>query len=478
MSDFSNDSDSSKTEMRFLFFILILFSTALNAKNPKTMHGVFPAQDYRQFWFLYESEKRPGQNQWFFRPFYSHYKEEQSAHQFNTSLYPLYYREKTNHWSKWTFMFLFGQDTTVHPDTGEDDDLALSPLFQWGRGETDRDRYFAVFPFFGNINSKLGWQKIHYAMFPIYTSWEHKDFKAHSFLWPLTMYGTSDVRQEYRLFPFFTKKTHIGKFEHYNVFWPFVSWGRDSLDKREPTSYIFLWLLYAHKNSYYGNMKSFGIMPVLGSMALFSWGHDRRSSETNVNLLFFLIQYGSSEDKDYRKHIFFPFYGYSRFASKEFRFITPLFIKLNTDSYLVESESWYFLPVFHYNREYFRKEERTDTYYKVWPFWKWHKDTEGNLSTNLLSLFPFRSESMERLWEPVWSVFEYKSQINGEKRVSLLMRLYSQRWSEEEFHFYVPLVMDYSNTKDSFSMKFLYGLLGYEKKDSSSTYQFLWFLKI
>lgn len=457
-----------------LFFFVTL---SIEAKLPTYSSGVYPS-NYWQFWVFYEKEWRKGQKDIILRPFYSNYEDELSAHKFNTSLYPLYYSEQTNHWSKWTFLFVFSHDSTLHDDTGDDSDLVLSPLFQWGRGETDKDRYVAFFPFFGKMKSKLSWGEINFFLFPLYVDWNHKEFKARSIFYPLLLWGSSDIRSEQRFLPFFSKKSHIAKFEHYSVFWPLLQWGRDSLDKKEPTSFSFLFPIYNIKSSQYGNMKSHAFLwiPLLGSLV--GYGYDKRTSEVNYNFLFFLMQYGYSNSKDYRKHIFFPFYGYSRFASKEFTFITPFFVHMRSDTYGVKSNSYYLIPFFYYKEMHYIKEERADSYYKVWPIFKWHRDAEGNLFWNTLSLFPIRSTTLERIWDPFVSIIEYKKFINGEKRLSLMMRSYTQRWTEDELHIYVPFLLDLSLEKEKTSWKFLYGFLGYERIEEKRHLQVLWFISI
>ena len=261
--------------LKILLFLVISFS--LEAKLPTYPVGEYPSK-YSQVWVFYEKEWRKGQSEIILRPFYSSYEHDLSAHKYKTSLYPIFYSEKTNHWNRWTFLFIFSHDSTLHDDTGDDSDLVLSPLFQW--------------------------------------DWSHKEFKARSILWPFFVWGSSDIRSEVRVFPFYSQKRHIAKFEHTTLLWPFIQWGKDFLDKKEPTSYSFFFPFYNIKSSLYGNMESraFIWFPILGSLV--GYGYDRKTSEVNYNFLFFLIQYGYSNNRDYRKHIFFPFYGYSRFASK------------------------------------------------------------------------------------------------------------------------------------------------------------------
>lgn len=446
---------------------------AIQGKQLTYPYGEF-SSNYWQFWFLYEREYRPGQKEVIFRPFYSSYYDKVNRHQYDTSFYPFYYKESTYHWKKWSFLFLFNGDSVVHPDTGQDEDVSI-PFFQWGKGDTERERYRSYFPLFGTVKSKLGYNEISFVLFPLYANWRYKDFQAYSILWPLTLYGSSKVRKEYRFLPFFSHKSHIGKYSHNSILWPFIQWGVDNLDKKEPTSYTFFFLLYAYKKSAFGNMKSFSLTYPL---TLFSYGYDRRTSEYTMNALFYLIQFGYSNDKDYRRLMFIPFYGYSRYASKEFRLITPLYIHLKSDTYLVKSNFHMFFPFYFYTNEYYVKEKRRSVYHKFWPFFRWYKDYEGNLSWNALSLFPVKSISFERIWDPIWSIVEYQKMINGEKRLSFLMRLYTQRWNKNDFHIYIPLLLDLSLEKRKTDIKFLYGLFGYEKKKGKRNYQLFWFINI
>lgn len=115
---------------------------------------------------------------------------------------------------------------------------------------------------------------------------------------------------------------------------------------------------------------------------------------------------------------------------------------------------------------------------KLWPIFKYQKDREGNLVWNVLSLFPVKSEVIDRIWDPLWSLVEYQKLSNGEKRFSVLMRAYTQRWTETEFHASIPFVLELSITPEKTSWKFLYGLIGYERIETNRNLQILWFIKI
>lgn len=460
----------------FCILILLFSSENIFSEYPSKPIGEFKSE-YDQFWFLYQKEIRAGESELIFRPFYSSYKEEKSAYRFQTVLYPVYYSEETKYWKVWTFLFFITGTSQLHEDTGEDSDV-LSPLLFWGSGDTAREKYFGFFPFLGRMRNKVSYSELSFALFPLYSNWKYKDYEATGILWPIFLYGSSETREEFRIFPLFSKKIHRGKYERYSFLWPFFQWGTTYQDKKEPVRYAIFFPFFGFKDSEAGNMKSRGffILPLLGSFI--GYGYDNRTGEKDFNALFFFIQYGSNQDEDYKKLILFPFYGNYRFASKETTFVSPFYFHLQSDTYHIQSDDTFLIPFFFNSRRRYVQWDRDERYLKVWPFFKYQKDREGNVVWNLLSLFPIKSEVVDRIWDPLWSLVEYQKLSNGEKRFSVLMRAYSQRWTETEFHASIPFVLELSLTPEKTSWKFLYGLIGYERIESNRNLQLLWFIKI
>ncbi|WP_167881145.1 hypothetical protein [Leptospira gomenensis] len=477
----------NRNRFRFRFFfqkkfrilctvILLLSSENLFSEYPSKPIGEFKSE-YDQFWFLYQKELRPGESEIILRPFYSSYREEKSAYQFRTVLYPIYYSEETKYWKVWTFLFFISGTSALHEDTGEDSDV-LTPLLFWGSGDTNRENYFGFFPLAGKLRNKIAYSELSFYLFPLYTNWKHKDYEAHAVLWPFFLYGSSETREEFRIFPLFSRKVHRGKYERYSLLWPFFQWGTTFQDKREPVHYKLFFPFYGAKDGESGNMKSraYFVLPLLGSFI--GYGYDNRTGEKDFNALFFLIQYGTNQDEDYKKLILFPFYGHYRFASKQTTFVTPLYFRLQSDTYHIQSEDTFFIPFYFNSKRHYVQWDRDESYLKLWPLFKYQKDREGNVVWNLLSLFPIKSEVVDRIWDPLWSIVEYQKLSNGEKRVSILMRAYTQRWTETEFHASVPFLLEVSLTPEKTSWKFLYGLVGYERIESDRKLQLLWFIKI
>jgi hypothetical protein len=448
----------------------------LEAKLPSKPYGIHHSE-YRQFWFLWERETKPGQKAEYFRPFYSKFEDHKTSYQNKSLLVPIYYREETQYWYLWSFLFFFTGSGEKHDDQGDDEDF-ISPLFIAGKGNSAKENYIGLFPFFGNIRSKLSYQEIQYFMFPMYVSWRTKEYKSRSVLWPLTMSAEAPFRSEFRILPFYSKKVHYGKYERYSILWPFLQWGIENQDKKDPFEYGFYFPFFLYKNSTSGDMKSRSYLwlPILGS--LFAHGYDTKLGHRNYNALFFVFQYGTSSKNDMEKFILFPFFGYSRYSTHKTRFFTPFYFEMKTDSTHLKARQFFFIPFYTYQTEEYPQTARTAVYHKLWPLFRYSRDSDGNLEWNTFTFFPLRQDWIEKVWDPIFSLVEYKRSESGEKQTSILFRLYTQRWSEEKSQISIPLIVEWESGNKGWKYEFLYGFLGIRSEEEKKTLKVLWFLEI
>ena len=439
-----------RTHTKFWICLLFVQST-LYAKLPELPHGALPSQ-YFQFWFLYENEMRPGQTLHTFRPFYSIYRDDITAYKFQSSLFPVFYREETNHWHTWTILFFITGVWSKHDDLGDDDDLQLTPLFLWGRGDTQRERYVAFFPFYGKIYNRLSYSEVRFILFPFYSEWKHKEYEATGIFWPFYMRGESPTRKDIRIFPFYSRKKHEGKYERNVILWPFFQWGRENMDKKEPFSYGMFWPFYLWKDSDEGLMKARAYLwfPILSG--LFAHGYDKKVGQYYGNLFYFFLQFGTSNNGKYEKLIVFPIFGRYKNAGKETRFYTPFYFEASTNKSYLKSNMYFFLPWILWEDEEYPSLGKSAHYFKIWPLFKYENDSEGNLNVNAFTFFPLRQQQFEHIWDPIVSVFEYKTFTNGQQRYSFLFRLFSYVRSPNTSQFSIPFLVEWKKEmrNDSF----------------------------
>ncbi len=465
-----------------LFWAVLLVTPfcPILARMPTSIEGEMPRK-YWQFIFLYERTSTVGQTETILHPFFSHYTNEEKAYSYSTVLYPIFYSHGTNYWKKWTALYLFTGDDFYHEETKEDTDIFLAPFFYWGSGDTEKERYFSIFPFYGRIRSKIGYSEIQYVLLNLYVTWAYRDYRAYSILWPVLMWGGSPTRSDFRFLFVYSSKIHTGKYEHRSVLWPLIQWGYDDLDKQEPRGYFLAWPFYGRKWSQDGNLSAHAILPVIPLMApvIAAWGSDKKTNTFDLKLFLGLYQYGYSDNPIRRMNIIFPFYGYYRFAEFEGTFIALLYSNLKTHSLTDESEYTTIVPFYWDSVRHHRQERETENYFKIWPIFQYIKDSRGNAGFRTLVLWPWRSDEFEKIWGPLYSLLEYQVYENGDRYFATMFRIYSQYWNEREFHMFL-LGFEYHRTPTYWSVEFLGGFLGFSRetlpeKDPVNTLKLFWF---
>jgi hypothetical protein len=97
-------------------------------------------------------------------------------------------------------------------------------------------------------------------------------------------------------------------------------------------------------------------------------------------------------------------------------------------------------------------------------------------SINILSLLPFRDTmGYEKLYQPFWTLFEYRRKPDGEKHLGILLRTYYQVWSENMFKMKIPFIVTYDRKGESLrEFSLLLSSFGYEQDAEGSYLKFLW----
>lgn len=448
------------------FLFMLLPGAGLFAKMPDSVSGENP-RDYYEFLFLYDRTITPGQSEHFFHPFYSRYENAERAYSIQSVLYPIYYSHGTNYWNYRTILYLFTFENKYHETKKEDDDVLLAPLFFWGRGDTEEERYFGFFPFFGNVKDKLAHSEISFFLFPVYSSWSYRNYKARSVLWPLVMWGgDGEKRSDFRFLPFYSSKVHEGKYEHRTALWPFFHWGVDDEDKKDPRHFFFFFPFYGQKRSESGSMYAYSI---LWPFTLFAWGKDEKRHASETQALWFLYQDVSGENPYVRKFMIFPFYAHYRFGNteqtyyNEMNFYLLLIGNLRTNSTIVHSEYDFFVPFYYRHYRYYPQEKEEILSWKVWPLISGFHASDGSKGWRVLSVWPLPDEYMDRVWGPFYSLAEWHRESNGDQYFSMLWRIFSIYWGNDSTRIFF-LGFNYTNSPYLFEIGFAGGLIGYSRE--------------
>lgn len=453
------------------------------------------------FWFFYEHTADINSDTVVYRPFFM--EAVSGDKMFQASLMPLiYWRYKTAK-SDVTkgFFGLYESDNYSHQKKGDDYDSGLIPFYLYGNGATDDDRYLFIYPIGGNIRGKLGyerispwvfpglalfflyppagffsWQTIFWvlaAVIPAYTEFEFKDYSGKAVFWPLIKWGQGEQRYDFRIFPFYSHNYKAGWYDTYS--WLLLLNYRKIFFKDDTRYTFFFFPFYGRKWSDSGDISAHTIL-----WPFFSWGYDKKTNDTSYNLPWPLVQIRDCDNPKVRSRIFFPFYGRYNYIRSETFFVTPLYFRLKKEAESYRSEShvtcflfWYFKRDYNDAHEYYGNSWR---YFKIWPLVQIEWNDKDMYSINILSLFPFRDSSgYERLYQPFWTLFEYRRKPDGERHLGILLRTYYQVWGDDFFKFKIPLLVSYDRKKDTVrEFSFLLNSFGYEKDAEGSYIKFLW----
>jgi len=100
----------------------------------------------------------------------------------------------------------------------------------------------------------------------------------------------------------------------------------------------------------------------------------------------------------------------------------------------------------------------------------------GFYSLNVLSLLPFRDTAgYERMYQPFWSLFEYRVKPDGVKYMGILMRTYYQVWNDDFIKIKIPLLLDYTSRGGAVTeFCMLARAFGYESEADATYMRILW----
>ncbi len=455
------------------------------------------------WWVFYEREESSRGSIKVIRPFYLA-DVPSGGKAFYASLLPIvWWAYETPRSYEWQSLIgLIHSVDYMHSNGVRDYDFGLFPFFYYGRSPDERDRYYLIWPFGGTIKGKLGQDRITAYLFPgfllffifppafppslvatavlvaslipLYVDYESRNYRAWGILWPLLQRGKSENRDDFRLLPFYAHNFKRDAYDNYSYLL-LVNYSTVLMENDTQHTFFFL-PFYGRRWNASGKVESSTLL-----WPFFSWGFNQGAGSFELNFPWPFVQIQDSRNPRIYKRIFFPFFGRYRFEERESLFITPLYFSMKTETKNFRSEYHITSLVFWYfTRKYFDKPSLQYgsrwKYIKLWPLFQYESDDRGNLHFAALSLLPWRDpDGYERLYQPFWTLFEYRRLHDGERRMGFLLRIYYQRWNENFFFMKIPLLLSYGSQHGRIcELSFLASMFSYEKGEGGTRYRFFW----
>ncbi len=253
-----------------------------------------------------------------------------------------------------------------------------------------RDRYgdldFAWFPFGGEVERFLTYDRIRFVLFPLYASAERNGRSSKHFLYPVLGWTTGNGESSFRLWPLYGRSRIEDNYDRRFYLWPFFHYHRNKVQlgpEREETKWMF-WPIF-------GKTKRESYRSWTWLWPFFGFARDKERDFWALDFPWPLvrIQSGGTRPRAEERVRVWPFY--SHFKNQSLTATTvlwPVFHWREEDSEDYRRDSFHVVPFWRSSVATEKKTEKRLERRLLWPLFRWENDA-GVRSFHTLELNPF-----------------------------------------------------------------------------------------
>ena len=342
-------------------------------------------------------------------------------------------------------------------ESDTDDRSYLFPFLFYG--EEEQGKYWAFFPIYGTLYNWFGRDRISFTLFPLYSRTERKSTRIDNVLWPFFARISGENESGFKAWPIYGRSQKEGVYRKRFFLWPIFFSESLRLNTDNPQEVRAAWPFYISKDSPKRSSRTI-LWP------FFSKVENREKEYVTWNAPWPLVRV-TKGDKYHGLKIL-PFYSDETMDVKRERwYLWPIYKieEMNSELIMRRRDRVLF---FLYSDVREVKYETGDALRRIdfWPFFG-YKNVNGVSHLHVLSLIePFfpNNQSIERLWSPLWRIYQQKWDQQGNRVVSLLWNLYwSERQGDRLAWEFFPVVEYRKDSQLESDVSFLKGLVRYRK---------------
>jgi hypothetical protein len=457
-----------KQGLSLLFLLALLWCAGPALASDATLATLWPVLDYRASESAdYQSlhllgpflkyESKGNETEYSLRPFFYRAVDDEGVSRTDV-LYPVFGHKREKGASSFHIFHLLNYDFGKR-ETGSRNRTYLFPFLFYG--EEEQGRYAAFFPLGGTLYKWFGKDRISFTLFPLYSHTEKGTTQVDNVLWPFFARIKGENESGYKFWPIYGQSSKQGVYRKKFFLWPVFFSESTALDTENPMEMRAAWPFYVSKESAELSYRSF-LWP------FFSTTENRAKGYQVLNAPWPFIRITRGEK--YHGIRILPFFSDETLDVKRQRwYLWPLYKIEQMSTQLIERRRDRVL-FFLYSDTRENKWETGESKRRIdlWPL-VGYRQVNGVSHLHVLSLLePFFPEnrSIERLWSPLWRVYQQKWDQQGNHVVSLLWNFYwHERQGERLAWELFPLVQYRKESKVETDLSFLKGLVRYRKSD-------------
>ncbi len=411
------------------------------------------------------------------RPLFYNYKNsarDRSAFDF---AYPLFtYRTFEGDTKLQALMYIFYYKSDLRDSGFREKEYTLFPILFARKAENPERSFFAVFPISGSMKNKYGKDEINFFLFPLFLQTKNYGVTNNNLFWPfIGAYSGRGVKGG-RLWPIYGSKTAPN----------------NALNEQ-----FALWPLYIKRDrEFYGErISSLALLPFYYSMDMpgrsqrtYAWPFFTYIENTNRNFRRWDMPWPliTLSRGDVNTNRIFPLFSVKKEKDYESGYaIWPLYSwrKHTLPDYEIKRRAIAFFLYKDVQNIPITERGRDSRVINVWPLFTYKRSTDGKAYFNFISpLEVFLSDNppRERNWRPLWTIFRWDKDEEGNHVSSFLWNTFrtesTKKGVKVELRPIIPVV-SYENTEEQGKFYILGGMFGF-KKDKENNKKILKFLFI
>jgi hypothetical protein len=449
-----------------------------------TVSTLWPIYDYRasesadyqslhMFGPFIKYESKGGESEFSVRPFFYSAADDENTSKTDV-LYPVFSYKSDSESSSSNIIQLFSIDHSGGASDGGASDAGVSESGASGRrnrhyifpflfyGEEEQGTYKAFFPIAGTLYNWFGRDRISFVLFPLYSHTERKTRQIDNVLWPIFAKISGENESGYKFWPIYGQSSKQGVYRKKFFLWPIFFSEDLKQDTENPEEVRAAWPLYIRKSSPKKSYEAF-LWP------FFSRTENYAKEYSSFNAPWPLVRV--TEGEKYHGVKVLPFYSDETMDVQRQRwYVWPIYKIEEMHTELIERRRDRVL-FFLYSDTNEAKFETGDSMRRValWPLFGYLRKNGVSHLHVLALLEPFfpDNQSIERLWAPLWRIYQEKWDQQGNHVVSLLWNLYwLERQGEKVAWELFPLIKYHKESERDKELSVLKGLFSYRSGES------------
>lgn len=409
------------------------------------------------------------------RPFYMARKDPSGDLREAHGVYPFFtYRKGIAGSRRWSFLSLInlslspsgGAEVGKSPAASPDRAFDVWPFYFSLRTGNESLDYRALFPIVGEVKQRFGQDRLNWVLFPLYGRFEKRGVTTTTTPWPFIKSVSGDGNTGFEFWPFFGGRQKPGVYREQFVLWPFYYHNETGLDKRQPDEKLGILPFYARDRSE-GYRSETWLWPFFGYV-------DRTEPyRYHARNYFwpFLVQ-GRGDGRIVNRWA--PFYTHSVIKGVDKEWVLwPLWRRLASregDVNQTKTQFFYFLYNATEQRSVRNPSAPPAIKAHLWPLASVWDNGAGRRQVQVLSpleVFLPQNRPTRIVWSPLFALYRYDHQPDGEVRHSLLWDgiTYHREPAKQAREFHIGPLYGDTQTADGRRVSLLFGLFGF-KRDS------------